>query len=208
MITIIDYGMGNLRSVQKAFENVGAKAIITQNKNDILKAKKIVLPGVGAIRAAMEKLNALDLISAIKETIAQGKPFLGICLGFQLLFEKSDEGGEVKGLGVLKGSVDKFNPAIDSLSRLKVPQMGWNQLNIKNQNCPLFKEINNLVNTYFCHSYFVNPGDKSIIATTTDYGIEFTSSIWKDNIFGVQFHPEKSQEIGLKILKNFTEVKI
>lgn len=204
MIAIIDYGMGNLRSVQKAFEKVGAQALITQDKNEISKAQKIVLPGVGAIRPAIDKLKDLELVSIIEASIKSGKPFLGICLGFQLLFERSDEGGEVRGLGILEGSVDKFKPSDDTL---KVPQMGWNQLDLRLTDCPIFKNIDNKVNTYFCHSYYVNPKHKDIVATTTNYGIDFASSIWKDNIYGVQFHPEKSQDIGLKILKNFTEIK-
>ncbi len=196
MIAIIDYGMGNLRSVQKAFEKVGAKAQITQKLKDIETADKIVLPGVGAMQPAITKLNELGLTSIIKKQVAQKKPFLGICLGFQLLFEKSDEGGEVKGLGIFSGQVKRF-------SSLKVPHMGWNQLQIKKQDSPLFKGINDQANVYFCHSYYVDPKDKTIAATMTDYGITFVSSAWKDNVFGVQFHPEKSQDVGLKILENF-----
>ncbi|MBU0467461.1 MAG: imidazole glycerol phosphate synthase subunit HisH [Candidatus Omnitrophica bacterium] len=203
MIAIIDYGMGNLRSVQKAFEKVGAKASISQNKDEILNADKVVLPGVGAIKPAIEKLKELGLVSCIEKSIEQGKPFLGICLGYQLLFERSDEGGEVRGLGIIEGSVERFKPTDDTL---KVPQMGWNQLDIRLTNCPIFKDIDNKVNTYFCHSYYVNPRHKDIVATTTNYGIDFASSIWKDNIYGVQFHPEKSQDAGLTILKNFTEI--
>lgn len=201
MIAIIDYGMGNLRSVEKALEKVGAKTAITQNPHDLINAQKIVLPGVGAMQPAMERLESLGFVSAIKHSIKEGKPFLGICLGLQLLFEKSNEGGEVKGLGILEGSVDRF-------TALKVPHMGWNQINIQNNQCVLFKGIETASNVYFCHSYFVKPKDKRIIATSTDYGIDFASSIAKDNIFGVQFHPEKSQAVGLKILKNFIEMKI
>jgi len=200
MITIIDYGMGNLRSVQKALEKVGATAKITQNPDEIQSSSKVVLPGVGAMRPAMEKLKSLGLISAIRSAIKEGKPFLGICLGFQLLFESSTEGegegGQTEGLGILKGSVERF-------SKLKIPQIGWNQLHIKNRDSPILKNINESENVYFCHSYFVKPSDPSIIATTTNYALEFTSSVYKDNIFGVQFHPEKSQIVGLQILKNF-----
>ena len=196
MISIIDYGMGNLRSVQKALEKTGAEVQVTKDIEAINLSEKIILPGVGAIKPAMERLDYLGLIPAIKKSINEGKPFLGICLGFQLLFEKSDEGGNAEGLGILKGAVDKF-------LHLKIPQIGWNQLNIKLPDCPLFTGVNNLENVYFCHSYFVNPCEKNIIATSTEYGIEFTSSVWKKNIFGVQFHPEKSQTVGLKILKNF-----
>ncbi len=199
MIAIIDYGMGNLRSVQKALEKIGASAQITQDPNVIKSADKAVLPGVGAMQPAMEKLEALGLVQPICDVIAGGKPFLGICLGFQLLFEKSSEGGSVKGLGALKGNVERF-------SSLKIPQIGWNQLNIRNADSPILKGVNELSNVYFCHSYFVKPIDDAIIATTTNYGIEFTSSVNKDNIFGVQFHPEKSQTVGLQILKNFQEL--
>jgi len=198
MIAIIDYGMGNLRSVQKALEKVGAQALVTQNPKDVHDAQKIVLPGVGAMKPAMEKLQSLGFIKPIQETIRSGKPFLGICLGLQLLFEESDEGGKVKGLGLLPGSVKRF-------TSLKVPHMGWNQINIKQSQCPLFAGIDNLSFMYFCHSYFVSPQNTACNATTTDYGVEFTSSVCKDNVFGVQFHPEKSQELGLRILRNFQE---
>ncbi len=198
MITIIDYGMGNLRSVQKAFERVGAKAIIADNCAAIKKADKLVLPGVGAMQPAYQKLQSLGIIPSIKEFIESGKPFLGICLGLQLLFERSEEGRTTKGLGILEGDVKKFKS-------LKVPQMGWNQIKIKKDKCPLFKGIENSSNVYFCHSYYVNPQDKDAVVTVTDYGRDFTSAIWKENIFGVQFHPEKSQKIGLKILENFNK---
>ena len=196
MIAIIDYGMGNLRSVQKALEKVGAETLITQNPVDIQNAEKIVLPGVGAMQPAMQKLQELKLIDPIKEAIHLGKPFLGICLGLQLLFEKSFEGGEVEGLGIFPGTVERF-------TSLKVPHMGWNQIKIKNAECPLFSGVESLSNFYFCHSYFVNPQNPSIIAAATDYGLEFASAVARDNIFGVQFHPEKSQNLGLEILKNF-----
>jgi glutamine amidotransferase len=199
MIAIIDYGMGNLRSVQKALEKVGATAMITQNPDEIKVADKVVLPGVGAMQPAMQRLKDLGIIPAIKTTVAKKTPFLGICLGFQLLFEKSDEGGLTEGLGILKGEVARF-------SWLKIPQIGWNQLHIKNVDSPLFAGIDESTNVYFCHSYFVKPADKAIISTTTKYAIDFTSSIYANNIFGVQFHPEKSQTVGLKILKNFNEL--
>ena len=199
MIAIIDYGMGNLRSVQKALESAGGQAVITQDPSEIKKANRVVLPGVGAMKPAIDKLRDLKLIPVIQESIATGKPFLGICLGLQLLFETSDEGGSVKGLGILEGEVKKF-------TALKVPHMGWNQLNIQEENCPLFKNIPDKSEVYFCHSYFVKPKNQKITATSTDYGIEFTSSVWQNNIFGVQFHPEKSQTVGLTILKNFVNL--
>jgi len=198
MIAIIDYGMGNLRSVQKAFEHVGAEANVTQDPQDIRKAAKVVLPGVGAIRPAMEKLESMGMINPIKEVIKTNKPFLGICLGLQLLFDESNEGGRVKGLGILPGTVERFQS-------LKVPHMGWNQIQIKQSGCALFAEIANNSFVYFCHSFFVRPKEKNLNATTTDYGMEFTSAICQKNIFGVQFHPEKSQGLGLKILKNFKD---
>ncbi|HBR15482.1 MAG TPA: imidazole glycerol phosphate synthase subunit HisH [Candidatus Omnitrophica bacterium] len=196
MIALIDYGMGNLRSVEKALQKVGADVLVTQDIKDFENAHKIVLPGVGAMQPAMERLAQLGLIPAIQKAISDGKPFLGICLGLQLLFEESGEGGRVRGLGILKGNVERF-------STLKVPHMGWNTLKIKNDTCPLFKELEPSSHVYFCHSYFIKPADPKIVATTTDYGIEFASSIHKENIFGVQFHPEKSQTSGLQILKNF-----
>ncbi len=197
MIAIIDYGMGNLRSVQKALEKAGAKTVITQNAADIDKADKIVLPGVGAIKPAIANLKELKLITAIEKAIKSNKPFLGICLGLQLLFEKSDEGGEVKALGILPGTVKRF-------TSLKVPHMGWNQ--IQNQTGPLYKGVKENADVYFCHSYFGEPSDITITATSADYGVTFTSSICKKNLFGVQFHPEKSQTIGLKILENFVKL--
>ena len=199
MIAIIDYGMGNLRSVQKALENVGARTQVTQKREDIRKASKVVLPGVGAMRPAMKRLNEIGLIPTLKESIEEGKPFLGICLGFQLLFERSDEGGDVEGLSILQGRVRRF-------SSLKVPHMGWNQLKIKTADCALFKGIEDLSNVYLCHSYYVQPKDERIIAATTDYGVVFASFVHSRNIYGVQFHPEKSQAVGLTILKNFKEL--
>jgi glutamine amidotransferase len=199
MIAIIDYGMGNLRSVQKALEKAGAQTVITQNPEEIQNANKVVLPGVGAIAPAMQRLNELNLIPTIKKAIADNKPFLGICLGLQLLFEKSVEGGEVPALSILKGEVKRFHV-------LKVPHMGWNQITIHSSQCPLFYGIDNDADVYFCHSYYVQPADKSIIATTTDYGLIYTSAIARDNLFGVQFHPEKSQTVGLKILENFIKL--
>ena len=201
MIAVIDYGTGNLRSVQKAFERVGADAQITQNAEDIMRAEKIVLPGVGAIAPAMKRLRSLGLVEPIRDVIKRKRPFLGICLGLQLLFEKSEEGGSVKALSIFSGSVKKFQ-------RLKVPHMGWNEIKITKADCPLFKGIDPTTDFYFCHSYFVDPEEKNIIATKTKYGREFTSSIWHNNVFAVQFHPEKSQEAGLKVLKNFCDLKI
>lgn len=199
-IAIIDYGMGNLRSVQKALEFAGAKAKITQSDDDILKADRVVLPGVGAFAVAIEKLKSLGLIESIKRVTKSGKPFLGICLGLQLLFSQSQEAKGLKGLDIFKGTVDKFKG-------VKVPHIGWNQIK-KNQqnNCQLFKGIDDEANMYFCHSYFVNPEDENIIVAKTNYGKDFVSAVSRGNIFGVQFHPEKSQRQGLKILENFLKV--
>ena len=200
MIAVIDYGMGNLRSVQKALEHVGANAVITQDAAQVREASKIVLPGVGAMRPAMKRLEELNLIDPNKESVQEGKPFLGICLGFQLMFSASAEGGDVPGLNLLEGQVIKFE------NGQKVPQMGWNQLSFTQKNCPLYQGVDEGVSVYFCHSYFVRPGDDSITATSTYYGEDFTSSVCKENLFGVQFHPEKSQKIGLTILKNFQKL--
>lgn len=199
MIAIIDYGMGNLRSVLKAFEAVGVQAQVTHIISDILKAEKIVLPGVGAMGPAMQKLQELALIDPIRKVIQDGKPFLGICLGMQLLFERSSEGGLSDGLKILEGSVERF-------SALKVPHMGWNQIKIQPAGHQMFQGLSSGENVYFCHSYFVKPKDMSIAAGITDYGIDFVSAIVRSHIWGVQFHPEKSQRCGLQILKNFGEL--
>lgn len=199
MIAIIDYGVGNLRSVQKAFEKVGARALVTSDIPTIEKADKVVLPGVGAIGAAMDKLTELNLIPVIKSAAASGKPFLGICVGLQLMFDTSEEGGQVKALGIFPGTVERF-------SSLKVPHMGWNQLKIVQPQNPLIRGIADGSDVYFCHSYFVKPVDESIALTRTDYGISYVSAIARGNVYGVQFHPEKSQTVGLKILENFAKL--
>ena len=198
MIAIIDYGMGNLKNVKKGFEKVGYQAKITDQAEDILVADGVVLPGVGAFKDAIDNLKAANLVEVVKQVIKEGKPFLGICLGLQLLFTESEEFGVTAGLDIIKGKVVKFS---DDLN-LKVPQIGWNQLNLK-QNTELYKDISDQVYQYFVHSYYVVPENEEVIATTTDYGIEFVSSIAIDNIYAVQFHPEKSSQEGLKILNNF-----
>lgn len=200
-IAIVDYGAGNLRSVQKAFQKVGVSAEITKDKNTIRGAKGVVLPGVGSFDAALSELRQLGLEVVIEEAIALGKPFLGICLGLQHLFGSSEE-GKLKGLSILAGDVKKFNFSGTPWSNLSVPHMGWNRLLFKHRP-PIFEGIEEGAMMYFAHSYFVVPEDEGVIATRTDYGIEFTSSIWKNNIFGIQFHPEKSGDKGLLILKNF-----
>lgn len=200
MIAIIDYGMGNLRSVEKGFLKVGADVQVTNSPDEVEKADAVVLPGVGAFKDCMQELTNLDLINAVADTIKKGKPYLGICLGLQILFSESEEFGRCAGMDIFTGKVVRFTD-----SSLKIPQMGWNQLNIKKDN-PLFNDIPDKSYFYFVHSYYVAPDDPSIVATTTDYGIEFTSSVWKDNIFAVQFHPEKSQTLGLRLLKNFSDI--
>jgi len=203
MIAIIDYGMGNLRSVEKGFQKVGVDVTVTNSPVMVGKADAVVLPGVGAFKDCMRELTNLELVDAVADSIKKGKPYLGICLGLQVLFSESEEFGKCRGLDVLRGKVVKFE--FNPLQTLKVPHMGWNEIKIQ-KNSPLFKGISGESYFYFVHSYYVVPEDKSIIATTTDYGIEFTSSIWKDNIFAVQFHPEKSQAVGLQVLKNFGEI--
>ncbi|MFC1570929.1 imidazole glycerol phosphate synthase subunit HisH [Candidatus Margulisiibacteriota bacterium] len=200
-IAIIDYGSGNLRSVQKAFQKLGFSAEITKDKTSIRGAKGVVLPGVGSFDAALSELRQFGLEAAIEEAIALGKPFLGICLGLQHLFESSQE-GQQKGLGILKGEVKKFKFAGTPWQNQSIPHMGWNRLLIQHK-APIFEDIENGSMVYFAHSYHVVPKDEMIVATRTDYGIEFVSAVWKDNLFGIQFHPEKSGEVGLKIIRNF-----
>ena len=198
MIAIIDYGMGNLRSVHKAFEAVGHQAVVTRDLHVIGDASHVVLPGVGAFGDCMANLEHYDLSESVRAAIRSGKPFLGICLGLQLLFTESEEFGLHKGLDLVPGRVRRFGPE----SRLKVPHMGWNQVNMQRA-CPVFDGIPDGSNWYFVHSYFVDPSDRQVAATTTTYGIPFVSSIWKDNVVACQFHPEKSQSVGLQLVKNF-----
>lgn len=211
MIAVVDYGMGNLRSVEKALQVVGAKTKVTSRPDDIEKAEKIVFPGVGAFGEAMKELKKLRLVDPIKGAISEGKAFLGLCLGLQLLFEKSEESPGVKGLCVLKGEVKKFNFSQYTIRNtqyaLKIPHMGWNGI-IKNSECKvkslkILRGVPDNSYMYFVHSYYVKPKDRNVILATTDYGINFVSGVCKDNIYGLQFHPEKSQAIGLKILENF-----
>jgi len=203
MLIIIDYGMGNLRSVQKGFERVGCRPVISRDPSQIGQADGIVLPGVGAFRDGMQHLAEYGLIEPIKSHIAKGLPFLGICLGLQMLFEESEEFGCEKGLGVFKGRVVRFPRDME----LKVPHMGWNQLQIIRRP-PILQDVPPSSFVYFVHSYYVVPEDKAIVAVTSSYGVEFCSMIWQDNIFATQFHPEKSQELGLGILKRFAELCI
>lgn len=211
MIAVIDYGMGNLRSVQKGLERVGLDARVTRSRPDIENAGGVVLPGVGAFKDCMKNLEELELIEPILKAIRAGKPFLGICLGLQVLFTVSEEYGPCRGLDVFPGEVVRFqNDMADEAASpeslaLKVPHMGWNQINKKND-LRVLGDIDSGSYFYFVHSYYVRPKDPGIIATTTGYGIEFVSSVARDNVFACQFHPEKSQALGLKLLSNFGEM--
>lgn len=199
MITIVDYGMGNLRSVQKACEKLGATAEIATTPAAIRAAGKLILPGVGAFRDAIHELQRLNLVEPILAHIRADKPFLGICLGLQMLFDISYEDGEWPGLGAFAGEVVRFPADSD----LKVPHMGWNTLDYAQPECPLFAGIPPQSSVYFVHSYFVRPKDESLIAATTTYGVKFVSAIARGNIYATQFHPEKSQKVGLQLLTNF-----
>lgn len=206
MIAIIDYGMGNLCSVQKGFEKIGAKAVITADPQAVLEADRIVLPGVGAFRDCMHNLEEGGFVEPILRVIAEGRPFLGVCVGMQLLFTDSVEFGLYQGLNVIPGHVLRFPDGVREQDEiLKVPHMGWNQLHVTHRP-PAFDGIEEGTNVYFVHSYYVKPEDESVIAATTSYGIDFCSAVWKDNVVATQFHPEKSQDAGLRILKNFAEI--
>lgn len=199
MIAIVDYGMGNLRSVEKGFLKVGADAKVTSVPKVLDDAGAIVLPGVGAFRDCMRNLMEMSLLEPVVRAIHKGKPYLGICLGLQILFTESEEFCLSKGLDIFKGKVIRFPE-----NSLKVPHMGWNTVKIIKRP-PILKDIDDEKFFYFVHSYYVMPFDDDLIATTTDYGVTFASMVWKDNIFATQFHPEKSQKLGLRILKSFTE---
>jgi glutamine amidotransferase len=202
-IAIIDYGMANLRSVQKAFAQVGHVAEIISRPEEIDRADQIVLPGVGAFPDAIATLRDKHFAEPIIAHIQKGKPFLGICLGLQMLFEVGYEDGQHAGLGILPGKCVRFD--VDQTFGLKVPHMGWNQLT-RRSNSPLLRGLPENPGVYFVHGYHVVPVDESIIATTTDYGQPFVSSIWRGNLMATQFHPEKSQKVGLQILANFAEI--
>ncbi|MDN3515492.1 MAG: imidazole glycerol phosphate synthase subunit HisH [Candidatus Brocadia sp.] len=204
MIAVVDYGMGNLRSVEKAFERFGFDVKITDSPSEIMHADKLVLPGVGAFQDAMDGLRQRGLREPIAEWIQSGKPFLGICLGLQLLFSKGYEDGEHEGLNIIPGKVIRFQfPEDMTNGKLKIPHMGWNQIGFRKEDVPILKNVPGNTYMYFVHSYYVCPEDEGVIATETEYGVRFASMIWHRNIFATQFHPEKSQEYGLTILKNF-----
>jgi imidazole glycerol-phosphate synthase subunit HisH len=204
MIAIIDYGMGNLRSVQKAFERVGAQAEIVTTAEQIRRAERVVLPGVGAFRDAIAHLREQGLVDPVIEAARSGRPFLGICLGMQLLFDLSYEDGEHRGLGIVPGRVVRFRFAAGSAQeqKLKIPHMGWNQLTWDTA-CPLLEGLARGTYFYFVHSYHVAPSDPAIARAQCSYGYDFTAMIWRNNLFAAQFHPEKSQEAGLTMLQNF-----
>ena len=203
MIALLDYGSGNLRSAQKALLKVGADVRVVQMPNQIGDARALVLPGVGAFDDCINALRKQELLEAAREFNKSGKPFLGICVGYQALFEKSEEFNScAAGLGIFKGSVVRFSEK----NGLKIPQIGWNQLEIAKPNCPLFRGIKNGSYVYFVHSFYPQPKDESIVATRTDYGNNFASAVWRDNVYATQFHPEKSQKVGLQILNNFVEL--
>ena len=201
MIAVVDYGMGNLRSVAKALEHVGADVEVTSDPERIEDAGGVVLPGVGAFGKCMDNLRAAGLEGAVRAAAKSGKPFLGVCVGMQILFEESDEFGRVPGLGILPGRVRKFAPR-DATQ--KVPHMGWNTLELKNR-VPALRGIADGSYVYFVHSYYVETDDPTLVASTTPYGVAFASSVARGNLFATQFHPEKSQAVGLKMLANFVE---
>jgi len=202
VIALLDYGSGNLRSVHKALLKVGAEVRVAKTPGEIGDARAMVLPGVGAFDDCINALRKQALLEAAREFIKSGKPFLGICVGYQALFEKSEEFNScAAGLKVFQGNVVRFS----ATSGLKIPQIGWNQLEIVNSQCPLYRGIPEGSFVYFVHSFFPKPVDASIVATRTEYGETFASSVWRDNVFATQFHPEKSQKIGLQLLKNFVD---
>jgi imidazole glycerol-phosphate synthase subunit HisH len=203
VIALLDYGSGNLRSVHKSLLKVGAQVRVAQTPREIGDAQAMVLPGVGAFDDCINALRKQHLLEAARDFIQTGKPFLGICVGYQALFERSEEFNScAAGLGIFQGSVVRFTEK----PGLKIPQIGWNQIEIARSDCPLFRGIENGSYVYFVHSFFPQPADKSIIATRTDYGETFASSVWRDNVYATQFHPEKSQKVGLQLLKNFVEL--
>ena len=200
MIALLDYGSGNLRSAQKALVKVGADVRVVKSPDGMKDARGVVLPGVGAFDDCINALRKQELLEASNEFIKSGRPFLGICVGYQALFEKSEEFNScAAGLGVFGGKVVRFSDK----TGLKVPQIGWNQLEILLPECPLYRGIATGSYVYFVHSFFPKPADDTIVATRTEYGETFASSVWRDNVFATQFHPEKSQKVGLQLLSNF-----
>jgi imidazole glycerol-phosphate synthase subunit HisH len=203
VIALLDYGSGNLRSVEKALRKVGADLLVTTQPEALRDARAIVLPGVGAFDDCITAMQRQELLGAVRDFIQTGKPFLGICVGYQALFEKSEEFNScAAGLGVFGGKVVRFTEQ----PGLKIPQIGWNQLEIVRPDCPLYAGIPDGSQVYFVHSFHPQPADPGIVATCTDYGANFASSVWRDNVFATQFHPEKSQTVGLQLLRNFVSL--
>ena len=203
MIALLDYGSGNLRSVEKALRKVGADLLVTTRPESLREARAVVLPGVGAFDDCISAMQRQELLGAVREFIQTGKPFLGICVGYQALFEKSEEFNScAAGLGVFGGKVVRFTER----PGLKIPQIGWNQLAITRPECPLYAGIPDGSYVYFVHSFYPQPTDTSIVATRTEHGDNFASSVWRDNVFATQFHPEKSQAVGLRLLQNFVSL--
>lgn len=201
MITIVDYQMGNLRSVQKGIERVGGEARITSDANEIRDAEKLILPGVGAFGDAMAEINRRGLAEPIRDFVNSGRPFLGICVGLQLLFERGYEHGEHEGLGILEGDVVRF----ELPDSYKVPHMGWNTV-VKKSDAPILQNLNDSTHFYFVHSYYVRPSDPAVVALECNYGIDFCAMVWRDNVYATQFHPEKSQANGLALLEQFSKL--
>lgn len=202
MIALLDYGAGNVRSVQKALTSAGGEVQLVASPDEVARADAIVLPGVGAFDDCVNAMQRQELFTAVKDFIGTGKPFLGICVGYQTLFEKSEEFNScAAGLGIFGGNVVRFSD-----NGIKIPQIGWNEVNFEKPECPILKGIESGSHFYFVHSFFPKPVDESIIATRTNYGETFASAVWRDNVFATQFHPEKSQKLGLKLLENFVEL--
>ena len=205
MVTIIDYDAGNIKSVEKAFDYLGAKTVVSRNPEDIYRGDHVVLPGVGAFGDAMNRIREYGLEDVIKEVIKKGVPFLGICLGQQLLFDYSEESDNVAGLGILRGGILQMPQKDKEGNSYKIPQIGWNNLTFPNKG-RLFKGIDEGAYVYFVHSYYLKAEDRSIVTATTDYSVTVDASVESGNVFACQFHPEKSADVGMQILKNFLEV--
>ena len=202
MIALLDYGAGNVRSVQKALTAAGGDVQLVPNPETVAQADAVVLPGVGAFDDCINALQRQELFEAARAFVSTGKPFLGICVGYQALFEKSEEFNScAAGLGIFEGSVVRFPDA-----EVKVPQIGWNEVQFTKPDCPILQDIESGSHFYFVHSYYPQPKDESIVATRTEYGVDFASAVWRDNVFATQFHPEKSQKVGLQLLTNFVNL--